>query len=604
MSAPKFKPLFFVHTIDPILWVCLMLFIRPFFRIVCFQYRNMREIGFKRLEISTLSAQEFEDCNLAGLEFAKKNNFAKLCAIHGKITTHDLDFTNYFAKEMLRSYTDLLLSAQMIQKLPNPHGVFILTRQFFGRVLREKVEISIVQASGLKCIRTLWTIFRWLQIPIRIFFAFFNFWAAVAAILLKKKAIAKVNLDEKIIVVANTASELQSDFIRQLSVGFFIDGKQFKKEDVVFLARRGPEAGKWREEGYCAYNLIDLANRNLHVQAIVRLLTMFLKHPRLSVGLIVFFPPWVLYYLVLSDILVSKNKFRGLVYTNSDVAIEPIFSVPFLAHSIPVVLFYYSASTFPNSMWAFLQASHIFVWNKDMIDFLQEHPQDEKKTFIVSGPLMQVEDQFGEGDLQRFRGEFKIPFEKRDQINIGVFDIAPAKRDHLEQIRFVQNPKLTQELHRNFLFDIFSLGQNVDEVRMMLKPKRWTPKHEISPQISEYIEKNLKKVILLPPSINPQIAIQSCQVVICFPFTSIFFAALQKGIPAIFYYPFEDDGLKKVSHLQEFTIYGKDNLAKWFIVFREGKLQVPSQAQIMNLCGLEKNRNVRDHFISQLVEVL
>ncbi|MCB9770999.1 MAG: hypothetical protein H6754_00385 [Candidatus Omnitrophica bacterium] len=604
MSAPKLKPLFFVHTIDPILWVCLMLFIRPFFRIVCFQYRNIKEIGFKRLEISILSAQEFENCNLAGLEFAKRNNFAKLCAIHGRITTHDLDFTNYFAKEMLRSYTDLLLSAQMIRKLPDPQGFFILTRQFFGRVLREKVEISIAQASGLKCVRRLWTVFRWLQIPIRIFFALFNFWAAVVVILLKKKTITKVNLDQKIIVVANTVSELQSDFIRQLSVGFFIDGKRFKKEDVIFLTRRGPEAGKWREEGYFAYNLIDLANHILHFQAIIRLLTMFFMHPRLSVGLIVFFPPWVLYYLVLSDSLVLENKFRGLVYTNSDVTIEPIFSVPFLAHSIPVVLFYYSASTFPNSMWAFLQASHIFVWNKDMIDFLCEHPQNEKKTFLVSGPLMQAEDQFGEGDLQRLRAEFKIPFESKNQINIGIFDIAPARRDHLEQIRFVQNPKLTQELHKDFLFDIFSLGQNVDEVRMMLKPKRWTFKHEISPRINEYIENNLNRVILLPPSINPQIAIQSCQAVICFPFTSIFFAALQKGIPAIFYYPFEDDGLKKVSHLQEFTIYGKHNLVKWFVSFREGKVYIPSQEQIKNLCGLEKDRNVRDHFISQLVEVL
>lgn len=587
-----------------------MVFIRPFFRVVCFQYRGVKEVGFKRLEISALSAQEFEDCNVAGLAFAKKNNFAKMCAIHGKVTTHELDFTNYFAKEILRSYTDLLLSAQMIRKLPDPHGVFILTRQFFGRELREKVEISIVQASGLKYIRTLWMIFRWLQIPLRVFLAFFTFWAAVVAILLKKKKTPRVELNGKIIVVANNVSELQTDFVRQLSAGFIIDGEKIKKDDVLFLARRGPEAGEWRKEGFCVYNLIDLADRFIHAETILRLIVLFVTHPRLSVGLIVFFPQWVMYYLVLSDILVSKHHFRGLIYTNSDVSIEPIFSAPFLAREVPAVLFYYSASTFPNAMWAYLQADHIFVWNKDMIKFLKAHPQTQEihKKFHVSGPLMQVEDRFSAAELQEFRGEFNIPYDSKTKINVGVFDIAPVKADHLEQARFVQNPKLTRELHCDFLFDIFSLSKSSDDVRMMLKPKRWTPKHDLAPEIIEYLDKNKEKTILLAPTLNPQIAIQSCQVVICFPFTSIFFAALQKGIPAIFYYPFPDEGLKKVTELQEFTIYGKENLAKWFTDFRlrlkNGQSTLPPPERIKELCGLEMGTPVREKFISNLADIL
>lgn len=293
MTTPtpkRVKPLFFVHTIDPVLWVYLMVLIRPFFRIVCFQYRDVKEVGFQRLRISTLSAQEFEDCNIDGLAFAKTNDFAKKCAIRGKVTTRELDFTNYFAKEILRSYTDLLLSARMIRKLPDPHGVFILTRQFFGRELRKKVEISIAQASGLQYVRTLWTVFRWLQIPLRVVLAFFSFWAAVAAILLKKKKTPHIDLDGKIIVVANNVSELQPDFVRQLSAGFIVDGHKIKKEDVLFLARRGPEAGEWRKEGFCVHNLVDLAGRFIHAETIVRLLALFVTHPRLSVGLIVFFP--------------------------------------------------------------------------------------------------------------------------------------------------------------------------------------------------------------------------------------------------------------------------------------------------------------------------
>lgn len=603
MAASKNKPLFFVHTIDPILWVYLMVFIRPFFRIVCFQYRDVKEVGFQRLRISTLSAQEFEDCNIAGLEFAKTNDFAKMCAIRGKVTTRELDFTNYFAKEILRSYTDLLLSSQMIRKLEDPHGVFILTRQFFGRDLRDKVADSVAQASGLRYIRTLWTVFRWLQIPLRIFLAFFAFWAAVAAILLKKKKTPRISLDGKIVVVANNVSELQTDFIRQLSVGFMIDGDKIKKDDVLFLARRGPEAGEWRKEGFCVHNLIDLAGRYVHAETIWRLLIIFVTQPRLSVGLIVFFPQWVMYYLVLSDILVEKHKFRGLIYTNSDVAIEPIFSVPFLARKVPAVLFYYSASTFPNAMWAYLQADHIFVWDNDMIKFLSEHPQSEQKKFHISGPLMQVEDQFVEAELKKLRAEFNIPYEQQNIVNVGVFDIAPVKADHLEQARFVQNPKLTRELHRDFLFDIFALSGSGD-VRMMLKPKRWTPKHDIAPEITEYLDKNKTRTILLPPTLNPQVAIQSCQVVICFPFTSIFFAAIQKGIPAVFYYPFPDEGLKTVSQLQEFTVYGKDNLAKWFESFRKGQLNLPSPEKIKELCGLERDVAIRKHFISELVEVL
>ena len=141
----------------------------------------------------------------------------------------------------------------------------------------------------------------------------------------------------------------------------------------------------------------------------------------------------------------------------------------------------------------------------------------------------------------------------------------------------------------------------------MLKPKRWTPKHDLAPEIIEYLDKNKEKTILLAPTLNPQIAIQSCQVVICFPFTSIFFAALQKGIPAIFYYPFPDEGLKKVTELQEFTIYGKENLAKWFTDFRlrlkNGQSTLPPPERIKELCGLEMGTPVREKFISNLADI-
>ncbi len=606
MATSRNNPLFFIHTIDPLLWFLMMLFVRPFFRIVCFQYTGVSEIGFKRLAVDALSAEEFEQCQLAGLEFAKENDLARRCAARVTITTREVDLTNYLAKDILRSYTELLLSAAMIQKLPQPEGIFIVARRFQGKDLRDLIAGSFRKASGLRYGYGWQILLGWPQILGRVFFSFCRFWVYVAVVLMKKKKTLGILLKDKILVVANNPAELQSDLNHRLSAGFFVDGTRIKKENVIFLARHGLETEKWRAEGYCSYSLIDLATWPVHIQTICKLVAIFLSRPFFFVGLIVYFPSRVMYYLVLGDILVEKHPaaFQALLYANSDIEIEPIFSASFLAREIPVVLFYYSASTFPNFLWAYLQADYIFVWNNRMVSFLKGHPQGGNKKFFISGPLMQVEDQFQKITLENLRADLNLPWNDH-KINIGIFDVAPIAADHLEDRRFVQNPKLTPQLYKDFLFDIFSLVDQSANVQMMLKPKRWTPRHDIAPEIRDFFKKDRKNIFLLPASLNPQVVIQSCHAVICFPFTSVFYAALQKGIPAIFYYPVQQDpGLENRGELAPFTIYGKENLIKWFADFRENRILLPSLPQIEDLCGVGLGISVRERFISQLANIL
>ncbi len=600
-SLKKTKPLFFVHTIDPIIWPLLMIFVRPFYQIICFQYQRVRKSGFERLEISNLSAEEFSEGNREGLEFARRVNLSRRLKIEASISGRALDVANYFAKDFLRYATDLALSVKMIAKLNGAQGIFILPRYCPSASL-QKEFVEITAASGLRYSEG-WEIFiRWIYNPLCALFKICMYWAAFVLIVFKKKQAPEVTLADKIIAISYIPSELQEDFLRQLSAGFFIDGRRIKKEEVLFLARPSKEADAWREAGFCAQAIIDYTGPGLLLRALWESLVLFYEHPIFVFRFLLLFSPRLLVYLILCELLMNKNSLRGVIYTNSDVTIEPIISISFRARNLPVVLYYYSASTFVHPMWAYLQADHVFVWNEGMINFLNAHPQNGEKKFFISGPLMQIEDHLRSETLAKLQGEFAIPADQT-KLKVGIFDIAPIKENFLEDSRFVQNPKLTSVVHQDFLFDIFSLAEKRSDIVMMLKPKRWTPKHDLAPEIKKLVETGRENIVFLPPTLNPQAAIQSCQLVICFPFTSIFFAALQKNIPAIFYYPFEDPGLKKILDLQPFTIYGRENLQAWFKDFQAGKVLPPSREEIIRLCGIAPGENVRNQFINSLTEI-
>ena len=598
------RPLFFIHTIDPLLWILLIIFVRPFFRIVCFQYQGVREKGFKRLEISLLSAEEFGAANKEGLKFARRVDLLRQFRAVITVTDQTLDLSRYFAKEALRFYTDLVLSAKMLDKMGEKDGAFAFTPRVGNRALAGEFIDFFSEATGFSHLRSVQVLVSPFPYVGRAVAQCAILFASFGALVLKRKKAAGSPLERKTLLISSFPSELEPDCLRYLSAGFFIDGVRIKKEDILFLGKDSPQARKWREGGYHFQSLFDLADGRLLVESFVKLCGLLIRSPGVTISFLAILPPWLLPYLILTELLIEKYHFRGLIYTNSDVGCEPIQSLSFAARKIPVVLFYYSASTFAHPMWAFLQATHIFVWNEDMIRFLQSHPQGGEKRFFVSGPLMQVEDRLGEETLKTARREFDLVSSPAKKIHVGLFDIAPANRDLMENQRFVQNPKLTREIHRNFLFDVFSLGEEYKDVRILIKPKRWSAKHDLDPAINEYIDGHREFIVLLPPSLNPQIAIQSCDLVICFPFTSIFFAALQKGVPGMFYYPFADSGLRKIALFQPFTAYGRDNLGKRFQDFYEGRAHRLDAGESAKLCGIETGAPVRERFIGELSRIL
>lgn len=140
-----------------------MITVRPFSRIVCFWFKGVREIGFKRLPISDLTAEEFLEINAKALDYFSRNDLADQCG--------------------------LIYSPCMERIL----GLF---NRLFGGVIYLYVRFGFL------------------------FTGYFTF-------LLRRDKKVAYSLNEKIIYIANNPRELESDFIKELSAGFFIDDHQW-----------------------------------------------------------------------------------------------------------------------------------------------------------------------------------------------------------------------------------------------------------------------------------------------------------------------------------------------------------------------------------------
>lgn len=593
--------MFFIHSIDPISWILLMLFVRPFYQIVCFRYRFVKEIGFKRLRVDTISYHEFIDCQKKAVSFAKENNFAEFYKNNIRFGNKKINLTNQFAKEATYYIADILMSAKILSKSSHIGGFILNTGIVRDVRIQKKIIPHFQTQTGLN------------HKQAHLFKLLYNFFMLIIIItiqivklftIVKKPTSNKhQNIKNRIIYYDLSPSEMNLNPIKHLSATVFIDNDKLKKEDIIFLSKNKEKNMIWRQRNYTVYkSLKDLLNFKLMLKvAIISLRTILINITFIVRNFHFYKTLLKITNLIIADILTNYYELEGMVFSISSIGSGPIESLPLLTKSKPVVLYCYSSSNNLLPYFCYLNCSHFFVWNKATLELMKILPQTIDIKYTITGPFMMGIDSIKNKKIIEKKDHYLHNIEGK-QFKIGIFDIAPAS--FLEDIRVP--PVFTKEMHKEFMFDIFKLSMNLNEIRLLIKPKRWTHRHDVDEEVKRYIRSNNNTVELLPQFINPYLAIQMCDYVICMPYTSILLAAYQKGIPGIYYTPLNfDEYYPKNPILSHLLIKGYEDLKKEIICAMNGK-HISSKMDLKEyqyLTGLKLNESVRDNFIGSLSSV-
>jgi len=600
--ADKQKRLFFIHSIDPVRWILLMMLVRPFFRIVCFRYRSVREIGFRRLRADTITYHEFSECMKDGVTFAQSNNFGTVFRSRLNLGHIDIEITNQIAKQATNYIKDMLIAAEILSKSDNA-GVFIIdTGIIRPEAGRDEFRQHFRNRSGLD----------YREIPllnkldglIKIVAVF-----AFQLVNVLKNSVKSISNNahkyhHKIIYNDLTPTDMNLNADEELSTTFLFDDNGLSKEDVVFIAHDREKSREWRNNGYLVVGSIhELLDFTSSILVAIQFFRVFFLNFRLVYGNISFIQTVIKTdQIILIDTIIRHLDLRGMIYSVSSIGNGPVEALPFMANDKPVVLFLYSSNVNVLPYYTYLNCTHLIVWNQYTKKVIEWHPQTHEIRIIPVGPVMMADDDLTEERIRSTKKHYSAD-QGDSQFNIGVFDIAPPRPALLERIRCPS--AYTKDFHRQFMFDIFRLSEEFDDVKLLIKPKRWSQHHSIDDRVLDYLAGNEEKVALLPPQINPYLAIVMCDLVICMPFSSPLIAAWQKGIPGFYYAPLDQEQYYPVEPLlSTYIIKGYRDLQREVrSAIEDSRSNHTSVQTDLNLTGIEGNRSVSARFRACLTSI-
>jgi len=573
-----------------------MIFIRPFYHIRCFQFRWIKEIGFKRLNTFDLTPDEFQKCNKDTVIFCKNNKIEKYYRSGIKIDDSEIDLTPHYAKEAAKEITDLFISDAILSKTIQK-GIFILPDVIINKPFSEFIIKRFQEKTGLayKKYVVLTSIHK------NIFFIFSYLIQMGYIIKYFLQSFNKKNIDctDKIIYDDLAPSHMNLDPNKKLSATFIIDDQKIKKENIIYFSNDKKKSDLWRNENFNIYK--EFSELCSTKDLLLGWFTFIKKTPFLYKNIFSSKNIFMLSRLVISYELSKRKKIRGYIYTNTSIIKEPIEALVFFSQKIPVIIISYSASSFYGPHWSYLSCTRLFVWHKIMKDFVQDHPQVRELDIKISGPLMMGEDLLSKEIINNSKKEIHSKLKNMNSLLIGIFDVAPHKLRLLENARL--SVRYTSGYHKKFMFDIFYLLSEIENVSLVIKPKRWTkhsPDYNIEDSVMEYIQNN-EKIVTLDSGINPYLSVQSCDIIICMAYTSIYYAAQQKGIPAIFYSPIKDEALENEKGLDSLLSIGKKDLLNRIKGIVNNKNEgLISGNYYEDLVGINKHDSIRHNFINQL----
>lgn len=598
----KARRVFFIHSIDPVRWILLMIFVRPFYPIVCFRYRAVKEIGFRRLRADTISYHEFSDCMRAGVAFAARNDFGTIYECRLDIADREVKLTNQIAKHATNYIKDLLIAAEILSKSDNS-GVFVLDAGIIrSAAVREEIREHFQERSGLAYTNR--PLLDHVDNLIKVMAVFAYQAARVLKNTVKSAANNTHKYRDKIIYNDLTPTDMNLNAKEKLSTTFLVGREGLKKEDIVFIAHDRKKSEAWRSEGYHVVgSMRDLLHFGGSLRVAVQFLTVFVSRLRFVYTNISFIQTIInIEYIILINTVLRHLDLRGLIYSVSSIGNGPIEALPFLANEQPVVLFLYSSNVNVLPYYAYLNCTHLIVWNQYTKEVIGRHPQTEDVSIIKAGTVMMADDDLDEEIIRSAKGRY-LPDRGSSRFVIGVFDIAPPRPSFLERIRCPS--AYTQDFHARFMFDIFRLSEDFEEVNLLIKPKRWSQHHSVDDRVVDHIADRSDVITLLPPQINPYLSIVMCDLVICMPFSSPLIAAWQKGIPGFYYAPLnQEQYFPEEPVLAAYLIKGyrdlKQAAAAAINDFRGDRVSVPANHF---LTGIENGSSVTTSFKACLASI-
>ncbi len=233
---------------------------------------------------------------------------------------------------------------------------------------------------------------------------------------------------------------------------------------------------------------------------------------------------------------------NSLIGSNSDLALATIVS-----KVKNEMLFYSTNSTllsnrllrndapFQTEPYA-LHADKFHLWNEKHRDWISQYQPEYLTNTNIVGPLMFAGNS-GSLNSEDYLNEKRLIGGKK---KIGVFDVTPPKIEWSVCNGYGQG-YYTTSLMQKFLEDIFKAAKAAfgEDFQIILKSKRPPTSNHARPYLDfldEFVSRS--EVIAFKPNTNPWLVLNSVDMIVACPFTSMAEAGTEIGLPSVFYDPY------------------------------------------------------------------
>ncbi len=566
----------FIPSIDPFIWVFLLLTGKLFGRVICFRYRFVPKWRIERLHTFDLAMQNFSELHLKAIDFTKRETMPDCDAkLFLKDTTVDLSL--YQHSKMLAHISDVFISIDVINTLKLEGDAYIEIPVIFGKNL-DNIEQWVTDNSALQPCRSFFLSKIYPALNRLLFIVF----TSIAYIKIKLKSRLPLNQSFDYIFNQVKPSEGSTDHRHDLSCTILSEHTHKGRMKINYVIKSDDVRRLWQGDGFDAIKSITDLTASPTLFSILAVATKIMtRHVSLNTPSSFMSAIKIVY----ADALIRESSVKGYISTVSVAGNTPIETLAFKAHKKKTAILFYSNAMFHNVSMSYLLFDHVFVWTDLQKKFLSSFPQNEHICYHVVGPLM-----FGDDTLPQ-------PSPKKhlnNDIIIGVYDITPKPVQLIDDVRITTN--YTVDYYKSFFSDILELKNLDSRISIKNKQKR---------KEASTTDFNFGPIKQENPNMNPFKSIDECDVVICMPYTSIYFAAVHRGIPAIFYSSLGNCYYNGFEELDSRLIVGKDALfaeitkiiGKYDSQFNNNSVNSKIQKGHHKLTPLELTRNTLHNFV-------
>lgn len=498
--------------------------------------------NIERIVVADIKLEKFSDCQKQATDFTEK----KLS--HDKERTVLIDNISipigaYRIREKMKIVADVFTSVEVIKNSNYQNLKVYLNSPLFSDDDYDSICEYIVLNTGADCRKSFFikrvhgVLIKALCCLVCVFVVLLNIFKQ------PKRKIASADY----LFNSVTYSDGSLDTKNKLSCAILSETFDGKKLSIKYLINNKKIYKKWSHEGFDAINSIESMGIIPSFSSIfLGSFSALTDHANLH-------QPGSLFASIRVSIAckaIQKNIVKGYIFTNSNTILIPIEVIAFKALGKPSFLLNYSTSFFHNVSNAYLLADTLLVWNEYFANNISNYPQTSSQQILKVGPFM-----FADEDVKRSKTT------NDDKIIVGVYDVTPKEFNFIDDARITTNYSL--EYYNSFMNDLLSVMKNYTGIIVKNKQKRIESENSLTP----------KSMVFEQPDKNPYQSIVDCDLVICMPFTSIYFAAELLGKPTIFYSGINNLYFNGDPWIENKVVYGTDGLIRFMDEYLANPIQ-------------------------------